>query len=205
MAEAAAAAFMDEELYGVLMHPHRKEYPEDYALAFERMLLTAWYSANRKFLVGLDKTSGNVVAFAEWERQGISATSTSWKIVMNKVVPYYVQASSCIWPNRAADPTKSNVLEDSFPFFAHHWSGPRKQNWCLQKLATHPAFQGQGLGGELVQWGLDAADQENICASVVSADGRESFYGKFGFVEVGRANVGPLKENGVQGGGSHVS
>jgi predicted N-acetyltransferase YhbS len=70
----------------------------------------------------------------------------------------------------------------------------------LDKLATHPNFQGQGIGKELVKWGLEEADKEKVCASVISSDGKEGFYGKLGFIEVGRANVGLLKENGIKGG-----
>jgi hypothetical protein len=72
MAEISAAAFMDEELFGGLMHPHRKEYPEDFILFFKRKFLSHWYDSNRHFLVGLDKVSGKVIAVAEWERQGAS-------------------------------------------------------------------------------------------------------------------------------------
>lgn len=79
MAEAAAAAFMDEELFGVLMHPHRKEYPEDFVLYFERKFLSHWYDSNHHFLVGLDRVSGKVIAVAEWERQGTTPIdSSSW-------------------------------------------------------------------------------------------------------------------------------
>ena len=67
-------------------------------------------------------------------------------------------------------------------------------------LAVHPDFQGHGLGAELVQWGVDAADEESICASVVSAEEKEGFYNRFGFAEVGKANVGSLKDNGINGG-----
>ena len=44
------------------------------------------------------------------------------------------------------------------------------------------------------------ADKENVYASVISADGKEGFYGKAGFLEVGRANIGPLQESGIKGG-----
>lgn len=120
--------------------------------------------------------------------------------VMGKMVSYWSQASSYIWPNRAADPTKTYVLQESFPLFSHLWSGSRQQNWFLEMLATHPDFQGQGIGKKLVKWGIDEADKERVCSSVISADGKEGFYEKSGFVEVGRANVGPLKENGIKGG-----
>ncbi|KAL5345293.1 hypothetical protein ACLOAV_009663 [Pseudogymnoascus australis] len=151
MAEVSAAAFMNEELHGELMHPYRKEYPEDFILFFERKLLSHWYDPKHHFLVGLDKLSGKVIAVAMWERQGASTDSfTSW----------------------------SNYLN----------------------YTTHPDFQGQGIGKELVKWGIDEADKENVCASVISSDGNEGFYGQSGFIEVGRANVGRLKENGIKGG-----
>lgn len=103
-------------------------------------------------------------------------------------------------PNRAADPEKVNILEETFPSFAHHWNESRQQNWFLDLLATHPDYQGQGVGRELVMWGVNMAKEENVCASVVSALGKEVFYGRSGFVEVGRANIGPLAACGIKGG-----
>ena len=116
------------------------------------------------------------------------------------MVSYYVRASSYLWPNRAADPNKAHILEKTFPLFSDFWSGSREQNWYLDILATHPDFQGQGIGKELVQWGVEEADKENVYASVISSDGNEGFYRKTGFREVGRANVGLLRENGIKGG-----
>lgn len=104
-------------------------------------------------------------------------------------------------PNRAADAAHLDILEETFPLFAHHWDLPtRRENWSLDMLATHPDFQNRGMGSALVQWGIDRADGEKVCASVVSAEGNEGFYARFGFVEVGRANVGRLKEKGIVGG-----
>lgn len=105
-----------------------------------------------------------------------------------------------MWPNRAADSTKLRILEETFPLFSHHWSGSREQRWYLDMLGTHPEYQGQGIGRELVQWGVDQATKENVCASLIAALDKDRFYGKFGFVEVGRANVGLLEENGIKGG-----
>lgn len=112
----------------------------------------------------------------------------------------YLQALDYMWPNRAADPKRVNILEETFPLFAHHWSGSRQQGWFLDMLATHPDYQGQGVGKELVMWGINKAKEENVCASVISALGKEPFYGKCGYVEVGKANVGPLAECGIKGG-----
>jgi len=113
---------------------------------------------------------------------------------------YSSRLTTLIWPNRAADPSKTTILEESAPLFHHHWSGARQENWYLDMLAVHPDYQGKQHGRALVQWGLDEAVKDNVCASVIAADGRDRFYGRCGFVEVGRANVGPLAENGIKGG-----
>ncbi|UNI19421.1 hypothetical protein JDV02_005605 [Purpureocillium takamizusanense] len=214
MAECAAAAFMDEELWGTVMHPHRKQFPEDFVSGFERRILGDWCRPRCRFLVGLDHNSDEVIGFAEWERQGViddddgdEPAPSSWSryldighALLSTVAGYYVQGASYLRPNRAADPTKARILEESYPLFAHHWNGQRSQNWSLLMLAVHPRSQGLGVGRKLVQWGVDAADEENVHASVVSADGKEGFYAKFGFTEVGRANVGALRDNGIRGG-----
>jgi predicted N-acetyltransferase YhbS len=95
-----------------------------------------------------------------------------------------------MWPNRAADPSKLTILQDCWPQISHYWEGPRKENWYLDFLAVHPDFQGRGFGRELVQWGVDVAAGEGVGASVISALGKERFYGRFGFVKVGMSNIG---------------
>lgn len=65
-------------------------------------------------------------------------------------------------------------------------------------LSVHPDHQLRGHGSALVEWGKEKARSERICASTTSAEMKEGFYNKLGFVEVGRANVGPL--SGVEGG-----
>jgi len=110
----------------------------------------------------------------------------------------YNEFEKWIWPNKAADPSKANVLEESEKLTKYYWSGAREQNWYLYLLAVHPASQGKMHGRELVQWGVDEAKNEGVCASVIAAKGKDRFYGRFGFVEVGRANVGPLAS--IEGG-----
>lgn len=65
-------------------------------------------------------------------------------------------------------------------------------------LSIHPEYQRHGHGHALIQWGKDEARGEGICASLTSAETKEDFYHKLGFVEAGRANVAPLEE--VEGG-----
>lgn len=70
MAEVLALSFADEELFGQLMHPHRKQYPDDFVTFFERKIRKHWYEYNRRFLVSCDAESGRVLGVALWERQG---------------------------------------------------------------------------------------------------------------------------------------
>lgn len=73
IAELTAAAFIDEELFGELMHPHRHEHPEHFVAFFERRTRTHWFEHKRAILVSLDPESGKVVGAADWERQGEGA------------------------------------------------------------------------------------------------------------------------------------
>jgi hypothetical protein len=70
MAEVMAMAFTDDELFGVLMHPHRQKYPDDFVSFFERKIWKHWYEYNRKYLVAVDKETGRILGVGVWERQG---------------------------------------------------------------------------------------------------------------------------------------
>ena len=65
-------------------------------------------------------------------------------------------------------------------------------------LAVHLDYRLHGHGRALVEWGKERAREEGIGASLTSAEMNEGFYSNMGFMEVGRANVGPLV--GVEGG-----
>ena len=94
--------------------------------------------------------------------------------------------------NRAADPAKEDIIERSYGFLDHIWTAEngRSPCWYLECLAVRPEYQKCNVGRELVKWGLDKAEEEGICASVISAEGRERFYGKCGF------DVGPVGWSG---------
>lgn len=90
--------------------------------------------------------------------------------------------------NRAADPTKEAIIEQSYGYLDHIWTKENRRSpcWYLECLAVRPEYQKCGVGRDLVRWGLDKAEAEGICCSVISADGRERFYQACGF------DVGPV-------------
>lgn len=96
-----------------------------------------------------------------------------------------------IWCNRACDPKQEDAIDRAHPFMDLAWTGERSESWYLDFLAVHPNYQGKNIGRTLVLWGLEKADRGGICASVISAFGKDPFYQKCGFdVQDGRAGDG---------------
>ena len=89
--------------------------------------------------------------------------------------------SSFIWPNRAIHPEYEDLLERSGPFVEPLWSGDRAECWALQSVAVRPDYEGLGHGRALVGWGVQQAEREGVCASLISAPGKENFYRNCGF------------------------
>lgn len=75
MAEIAAAAFIDDDVFGRFMFPHRREYAEDYISMWERDLWVKSTEYPRDYLVSVDDASGKVVAWAGWVRIGPGAVA----------------------------------------------------------------------------------------------------------------------------------
>ena|ERR1700761_3793482 len=67
-AEVAAAAFIGDELFGELIHPHRHKYPEDFIRAWQQDFQLKWLQRAYAFLVAVDD-KGTVVGLATWERE----------------------------------------------------------------------------------------------------------------------------------------
>lgn len=107
------------------------------------------------------------------------------------LVQLYVNAESKLWPNRAASTDNEDIIERSYHYLDHMWTGGRAESWYLESLGVHPRFQGRGHGRALVRWGFEQAEKENICVSVISGDGKEEFYQKCGFeVQDGWSGMG---------------
>jgi GNAT superfamily N-acetyltransferase len=95
-----------------------------------------------------------------------------------------------ISPNRAASKEDEFIIERSYDYLDHVWTGPRSESWYLECLAVHPEHQKKGQGRTLVDWGLRQAREEGIACSVIAADGKEKFYQACGF------DVGPVGRSG---------
>ncbi|OCK81366.1 hypothetical protein K432DRAFT_326402, partial [Lepidopterella palustris CBS 459.81] len=210
IAFVCGAAFFNEDLFGRVMHPHRHTYPNDVNLFWLRRLRSQWWDWKNYFLVATvrnDMGREEVVGVAVWQRQGeggkaLEGRGFGFGLLAKLLTTLYSYLSTYTHPNRAADPSKTNLLDAAIPFSKHHWSGPRAENWYLDLLATHPAHQRRGIGKQLVAWGIGKAEKGKVYISVMSSAGNEGWYLRQGFEEiVGWATEGegnPLK--GVEGG-----
>lgn len=82
-AEVAAAAFIEDELFGHLLNPHRREYPEDFIRFFEQDFRSKWLQRKYVFLVAVDVEGdgGKVVGLGTWERQGGAGTRKEFGVL----------------------------------------------------------------------------------------------------------------------------
>ena len=90
------------------------------------------------------------------------------------------------------------MLGRALEFVAHCWAGERAETWFLDLCVTGQEVRGRGFGRELVQWGVNRARQERVCASLIAAEGTEGFYRRCGFGEpvgwVGEGKGNPMKD-----------
>jgi ribosomal protein S18 acetylase RimI-like enzyme len=67
---------------------------------------------------------------------------------------------------------------------------PHEPHWYLPFIGVHPEAQGQGLGGYLLQHGLDRADAEGLPAYLEATSARSArLYRRFGFEITGVVNA----------------
>jgi GNAT superfamily N-acetyltransferase len=181
IAALCAVAFFEEGLFGEYIHPYRHQYPDDSKIF--------WHLHTRK-------------AFRD--------DAGAQKVMQEHVAPSddaFVPLPST--NNLAIEPSRATILQDTAPFFKHHWEGitnglPRASNWYLDLLCVSPAYQKRGLGQPLVRWGLERARAEHVHASTTSSFKNETFYLRCGFDEIvgncGDGEGNPMRAAGIKGG-----
>ncbi|KXT12597.1 hypothetical protein AC579_372 [Pseudocercospora musae] len=189
-----ASAFKDEHMFGIYMHPHRHAYPEDMSLQFLKMLRTAYFSGPENHILVSYDDDDQITGVAHWRRLGSSHQKqpSKHRSAIKSCIDCFNYLESLIYPNRAADPSRLNVLRRLGPFAAPFWTGSRAEVWDLTLLGVDSARGGKGYGKELVKWGFERAKEEGVGCSVIASDGKEGFYRSCGFERV----VGNVRDYG---------
>lgn len=199
-----ARAFEKESSIGCFVHPYQSDYPDDMYLYFLRYLRVDLARGTDHLLVSYDgKNENQITGFAHWtrKRKDPKPLPLSTKAHL-KTIEAYNAVEAYIYPNRAAEPSRTNLKAIVMPFLQHHWTGERAENWYLAVLGVDPSHQKLGYGRELVRFGFEKAEEEHVGCSVVSAAGRENFYQACGFdVIAGRVRdeggeANPLRDVG---------
>ncbi|KAI4636863.1 hypothetical protein J4E93_010879 [Alternaria ventricosa] len=180
-----AAAFFDDEIIGELMHPHRKEYPDDVYWFLLRGIRQRFWDWRHRFIVVID--DGKVVGAADWRRLGrggekLELGRTDPRNLIAPLVKAYHSTSLVLFPNRAADPTRTSFLDTAVANSGKYWTGHRTECWDLHVCGVHTDYQGKGVGKLLATWGVREAHKEGdeVVASVLCGEKNRGFYAKAG-------------------------
>ncbi|KAE8549033.1 hypothetical protein EYB25_007548 [Talaromyces marneffei] len=65
----------------------------------------------------------------------------------------------------------------------------RKNIWRLTMISVNPAYQRQGIGSLLLQWGTEEADRHGWDSFLISSPAAITLYTKFGFQVVGEVHT----------------
>ncbi|KAF2834315.1 hypothetical protein M501DRAFT_599492 [Patellaria atrata CBS 101060] len=177
------AAFFDDEIIGNIMHPNRIAYPDDVYYWLLRGIRERYFDWRHQFVVVTKEVDGQevILGAAEWRRLGQGGKKMelgTWdpRSFLKPSISLFNRLSLLFFPNRAMDPTRDNFLERSLSKSAHHWMGDRAECWDLHVCGVHPNYHHQGIGKQLVRWGIQRADEEEVCASVVCGQKNRAFY-----------------------------
>ena len=203
MAEVASAGFMADGFFGSYMHPKRKEFPDDWNFYWQKEIRTHIVNQGSKNYVCVDDASGRIVGLCLVQRLG-DGKSTISDPTFKKAQRAFTWLQNLwvekTWTDRSADPGNVAKFEKNWDDIEHHFSGARKECWLVNFLCVHPDFWYKGLGEPLVNKaiGLGDAESPKVPVAVISSKMGDRHYQKWGFEEVGRADVGDL--SGIQGG-----
>ncbi|KAL2072579.1 hypothetical protein VTL71DRAFT_11922 [Oculimacula yallundae] len=70
----------------------------------------------------------------------------------------------------------------------------------LDNIATHPDFQGQGVGTKLMAWGLKTAFRENQIVTLFASPGAAELYTHLGIDSLVNLNIPSRRRVGESGG-----
>lgn len=212
------ACLGSDKLIQLLFPGKREQDPVAFKTHLYRLYAKRFWSVEWMFTFVVREAAGEegeeVVGFSCWKKPaGEIGFVERWLSIFAWVAPIvrnFIALQTKLFPT--VDLYPATAFDRCFPPIeeALFVNKKPKEWWYLSTLAVHPSYQGHGLGGLLMNEGLDMADayQQKQQKKQKSQDdevrggkvwliglrGTDRFYTRFGFNEVGRANVGELSE-----------
>ncbi|VUC27680.1 unnamed protein product [Clonostachys rosea] len=186
-----------------ILFPTRRQFPVESATNIRRLFYRRAWEPTFTFTVCVG-SDDKPVGFSFWRRPISSLTfyerwisPYTW---FGSLVRGFLSLRDWLFPLRNLDKEAAStfvrVYEQVTPQYLN--TDRRKNAYYLSTLAVEPKLQGSGLGTVLLKDGLRKVEEEdpNAPSWLVGVKGTEGFYGRLGFVEVGRMNVGELSQWG---------
>jgi GNAT superfamily N-acetyltransferase len=152
-----------------------------------RALAQPLYVPSRPFPIPLCRSSELTGSLPDF----LSDSTDGW---LSRVVLSFLDLRDWLFPVPNIDPhaaeTFTRVFADIQPTIMN--SDRRRNAWYLSTLCVEPKLQGSGLGSRLLLDGIQRVDRDGAAAWLIGLAGLDGFYGRYGFKEVARANVGEL-------------
>ncbi|KAJ5803023.1 acetyltransferase [Penicillium pulvis] len=197
-----SAAFKTDQFLNFMLHGK----PEGTRESLMERSIKAWLDDPTSSMVTAVRDDGVIVGWACWLRKENekpeSATSINMADTNAKEAPTsmkgaensapYARSITKSVPSPASQddapdtPTRvvgRQMRSDSMKWEAHFMQGARYL--ILQALAVSPNDQCQGIGSQLVKWGVERADEERIACWCHASPAGNQLYLKSGFQELG--------------------
>ncbi|KAF3926821.1 hypothetical protein ABW20_dc0101442 [Dactylellina cionopaga] len=172
IAACAADAMMEDDLFGAL-YPRRKSDPSYFLAYFKRRARLRIVDRNIVTLIaelpvvensGVEKKK--IVGFAQWQKFGKESVETRWNPLQEMVAAFsrdFTELENIYW------------IKD----------GKDHDRWHLQLLGVHSTARRRGIGGALVQLGVEKAKRDNCDASLEASPMGLPLYQSRGFEVIG--------------------
>lgn len=204
MAQVFADGFIDDDVCGRFMHPRRREHPDDWVRFWIQSMTTHVLEPAGLCYVRVDD-GGRVMGCMILQRvgEGAKARKAAESYIHQLQRQRYVLQHSIenrVWPDKSADQDAILAFDRNWDDIKHHFTGNHAETWMIEFLCIHSDAQKKGYGRDLVHKAVEVckAERPALPLCVIASDIGDAFYEKYGFGEVGRANVGALKD--VKGG-----
>ncbi|KAI9789572.1 MAG: hypothetical protein M1816_005979 [Peltula sp. TS41687] len=189
IATVCSEAFWDDDLWS-WRHPYKSQYPEDFRACNVRLFKMSLCQPDCRVLVAeTDQTdpdwqgSNVVVGCAIWERWGSSDVAKSWvqdslfRKIERRLLDLEERYISTFGLDRSVSSARTKIMKSPTEAIF----GDVGESWHLAFLCVSPRFQRRGIGGLLIDWGLDKAAREGVPAVLEASPVGESLYLKKGF------------------------
>jgi len=197
--DISAKAFKKDETFE-WRYPGRAIYPKYDKLLFKSWIDRALLEPNKWVIIAVykntDGTTSPPVGVAVWHRHGpgseeiCKGRDSLLQQCESFLLSYEQIISNFLFKNPAANRIRIKLMEDKFKDIEKEMNARPNftSRWHLNLLATDPEYQRRGIGGKLVQWGIERAQMEGINCALEASTAGKSVYEKYGFKEDGKCN-----------------